>query len=61
MRFVSSSGKDQSTLEEKINTKTYAYKVKSIEPINSNSFIVHEKVTNNLRLLTVNYQGNSNY
>ena len=35
--------------------------VESIQSINSNSFVIHEKNTNNVRLLTVDYSGTDKF
>jgi len=39
--------------------KEYKFKVQSIQPINHNSFVIHEDGTNNVRLLTLEYEGTS--
>ena len=39
----------------------YPYKVKSIQSINHNNFIIHEDGTDNIRLLTVEYTGTDKY
>ena len=47
--------------EEKPFIDYYPYKVKSIQSINRNNFIIHEDGTNNIRLLTVEYSGTDKY
>lgn len=49
-----------SSLED-IESEQYPYDVKSIERISSKSFVIHENNSNNIRLLTVDYQGNSQF
>ena len=39
----------------------YPFKVKSIQSINHNNFIIHEDGTNNIRLLTIEYSGTDKY
>ena len=45
--------------EEDLITKSYKFPVKSIHMINSNNFVIHEEGTNNIRLLSIKYEGTS--
>ena len=47
--------------EEEAIIKQYPHRLKSIQQINPNSFIILEDGQNNLRLLTFSYQGTSFY
>lgn len=41
--------------------KNYSYKVSSLQRINKNNFVINEKNSSNIRLLTIDYAGNSQY
>ena len=55
LSMMTSSNRDDHVVE------SYPHAVKSIMRINQSSFALHEKNANNIRLLTVGYDGNTHY
>ena len=55
---IDSRSDDGESLE---NEHKYEYEVKSIQRISKNSFVIHQSESDNVRLLTVDIQGDSKY